>query len=58
MKHMIRRVFELLRGPTMPPEEIEERVEVLESKVRANKIAIERHESNQEVHLSPPQGDA
>lgn len=36
---------------TMKPEEAEERIEVLESKVESNKAALERHASDQEVHV-------
>ena len=52
---MVSRFLRLLRGPVMPPEEVSERVEMLEAKVRANRVLIDQHAANPEAHNGPPQ---
>jgi hypothetical protein len=51
----VRRVLATLVGApqTMDPAELEERVEVLEAMVDSNKRALEEHEADQQVHITP-----
>lgn len=35
----------------MTPQEIEDRMETLESKVESNRVALEQHATDQEVHV-------
>lgn len=56
MKDRVGHMLAALFGPRpMPPEEIEERVEVLEAKVEANKVALKHHEEQR--HPSVPKAD-
>ena len=54
MRHMVSRFFKMLRGPAMDPEEIEERVEILEAKVRANRLLIDQHQADRTAHVNSP----
>jgi len=53
VSQVIEKLLRVLRGSTMSQEEMEDRVEVLESKVRANTLAITRHEDNAGMHVKP-----
>jgi hypothetical protein len=48
----------LFRAPkTMNPEELAERVEVLESRVETNRVALAQHESDSARHLGSDTND-